>query len=80
MFLTKDVFTMIRTIRLKVRSPLLALDATADYVTIPEGSVIHTVDDLAEPGFHRVRHDGQDLLAFARDLQERTEQLSSAVM
>ena len=71
---------MNRTMRLQVKSPLLALDATANYVTIPESSVIETTDDVSEPGFHRVRFDGQDFLAFARDIHERTEQLSSAVM
>jgi hypothetical protein len=71
---------MNQSIRLQVKSPLLAVDATACCVTIPESSVIETTDDVSQPGFHRVRFDGQDLLAFARDIQERTEQLSSAGM
>jgi hypothetical protein len=75
----KNVFTANRTIRLRVMSPLLALDATAEYVTIPERSVIETTDDLAQPGFHRVRYDGQSLLAFGRDIHERTVRLSTAV-
>jgi hypothetical protein len=66
------------TIHLQVISSLLAVDATADFVTIPASSVIETTDDLSEPGFHRVRFDGQELLAFSRDIQERTEQVSSA--
>jgi hypothetical protein len=68
---------MNQTIHLQVISTLLAVDATADFVTIPASSVIETTDDLSEPGFHRVRFDGQELLAFSRDIQERTEQVSS---
>ena len=66
---------MNRTIHLRVLSPLLALAATAAYVTIPETAVIETTDDLAEPGFHRVRYLGESLLAFARDIEERTQRI-----
>jgi hypothetical protein len=76
----KDVFTMNQTIRLHVKSPLPAIDAKSCCVTIPESSVIETTDDVSQPGFHRVRFDGQDLLAFGHDIQERTEQVSSEVM
>ena len=76
--LMKEVFTMNQTIHLRVISPLLALDATADYVTIPETAMIETTDDLAEPGFHRVRYLGESLLVFTRDIQERTQQISGA--
>jgi hypothetical protein len=61
-------------------APLLAVDVKACCVTIPESSVIETADDVSKPGFHRVRLDGQDLLAFGHDIQEQTEQLSSAAM
>jgi hypothetical protein len=57
-------------------SPLLALAATADYVTIPETAVIQTADDLAEPGFRQVRYEGESLLVFGKDIQERTQRIS----
>ena len=57
-------------------SPLLALAATADYVTIPESAVIETADDLSEPGFRQVQYEGESLLAFTRDVQERTQRIS----
>ena len=57
-------------------STLLALDSTTDYVTIPETAVIETTDDLAEPGFRQVRYEGESLLVFTRDIQERTQRIS----
>jgi len=67
---------MNQTIHLRVTSPLLALAATADYVTIPETAVIETSDDLSEPGFRQVRYEDESLLVFARDIQERTQRIS----
>ena len=70
---------MIRVVRFYVLSPLLTVDAKkSEFVMISAGSIIETTDDLTEPGFHRVRHRGQDLLAFTRDIQERTEKVSVA--
>ena len=76
--LLKEVLTVNQTIHLRVMSPLLAVDATADYVTIPETATIETTDDLGEPGFHRVRYLGESLLVFTRDIQERTQRVSRA--
>jgi len=56
-------------------SPLLALAATADYVTIPETAMIETTDDLSEPGFRQVRYEGKRLLVFGRDIHERTRRI-----
>jgi hypothetical protein len=67
---------MNQTIHLRVMSTLLALDSTTDYVTIPETAVIETTDDLAEPGFRQVRYEGESLLVFTRDIQERTQRIS----
>ena len=64
---------MPETIRLQVTSPLLALDATAYYVTIPPSSVIETTDNLSEPGYHQVRYLGESLLVFTRDIRECTQ-------
>jgi len=64
----------------RVLSPLLTLTAEPpEFVTIPVESVVDvlvdlsTPDDLVEPGFHRVRYNGQELRAFTRDIAETTE-------
>ena len=46
-----------------------------DFVTIPEGSVIETSRDLNEPGLHPLTFENRSLLAFTRDIKERTEYL-----
>ena len=63
----------------RVLSPLLTLTVEPpEFVTIPLESVVDVLvdlsrpDDLAEPGFHRVRWNGQDFRAFTRDIRERT--------
>jgi hypothetical protein len=66
---------MNQSIYLQVMSPLLALAGT-DYVTIPETAVIETTDNLSEPGFRQVQYEGESLLAFTRDVQERTQRIS----
>lgn len=70
---------MIQTIHLKVISPLLAVSATEDFVTIPANSMIETTDGLAEPGYRQVRYLGQSLRVFTRDIQERTQRVVVAV-
>jgi hypothetical protein len=68
---------MNQTIHLQVTSPLLAIDARGSkFVVIPAGSIVNTSDHFPGPGFHPVMYDGQDLLAFTRDLRERTEPCS----
>jgi hypothetical protein len=68
---------MNQTIHLQVTSPFLAVDARrSKFVVIPAGSIVNTSNDFPGPGFHPVKYDGQDLLAFTRDLRERTEQCS----
>jgi hypothetical protein len=72
---------MATAVRLHVTSEILAVAAQAAdhcFVTIPAGSMIDTSGDLAEPGFHHVFFHGQDLLAFARDLRERTQRFNTA--
>jgi hypothetical protein len=67
-------------VRFHVTSEILAVPAqTADrgFVTIPAGAVIETSDDLVEPGLHRVTFDCKDLLAFTRDIRERTEHIEN---
>jgi hypothetical protein len=67
-------------VRLRVTEPFLSIFATADhrFFTIPVGSIIDTSDDLNEPGLHGVRFEGQELLAFPRDILERTEPVKEA--
>ena len=64
-------------LQLHVTSSILAVAASAEhkFVTIPAGATIQTSDDLVEPGLHRVMFDGRTLLAFTRDIQERTAHL-----
>ena len=72
---------MIRTINLQVMSPILSVDAKrSTFVVIPAGSIVNTSDDFPGPGFHPIAFDGQDLLAFTRDIRERAEQVSCAVV
>ena len=79
-FLIRMYFTMIRAVRFQVLSPLMTVDAMkSEFVMISAGSIIETTDDLTGPGFHRVRHHSQDLLAFTRDIRERTQKVSLAV-
>ena len=71
---------MTHTAHLQVVSPILAVDArSSGFVTLPAGAVIETSDDLAEPGLHEVRCYDKTLLAFTRDIHERTKELSSTV-
>lgn len=63
---------------LRVQSEILAVTATSQrFVTIPAGVVIQTSGDLTEPGLHHITYQGQDLLAFTRDIRERTRVIST---
>src|SRR5579863_617443 len=67
---------MATVVRLHVTSEILAVAKQSTdhhFVTIPVGSVIETFDDLVEPGLRPVMFDGKDLLAFTRDIRERTQ-------
>lgn len=57
-----------------VKVALLTVTTTSGkFVTVPAGAKIECSDNLAEPGFVHVMFDGRDLLAFTRDIRERTE-------
>jgi hypothetical protein len=58
-------------------SPFLALTESSKptYLTIPAGTVIETDDELPWRGLVKIKLPGRSLLAFSRDIQERTEQL-----
>ena len=67
-------------VRLHVTSEILAVATQPTehhFVTIPVGSMIETRGDFAEPGLHQVAFNGQELLAFTRDIRERTEQVKA---
>jgi hypothetical protein len=71
---------MSHVINLRVTASILAVSpipTSPDIVTIPAGSVIETHDDITVPGLHHVTLDGKSLLAFTRDIQERTEHLGT---
>ena len=68
-------------LRFHVTSEILAVATQSTdhhFVTIPIGSVIESSDDLAEPGLRHVSFDGKDLLAFTRDIRDRTAQVTTA--
>ena len=68
-------------LHLRVTSEILAVASRPtnhSFVTIPTGSMIETSDDLAEPGLRWVTFEGKDLLAFTRDIRERTEKVKTA--
>ena len=67
-------------VRFHVTSEILALATRSDhrFVTIPAGSMIDTSEDLAQPGLHHVFFHGQELLAFTRDIRERTYQVTAS--
>ena len=62
--------------RYRVCSPFLAVRPSPNkerFVTLPVGAVIETSEDLLEPGLGSVIVNGDNLLAFHRDIVERTE-------
>lgn len=67
-------------VRRRVVSALLAVLPSAKsrgFVTIAEGSIIETSDDLSQPGLRSIQLQGREFLAFTRDIQERAEPLDS---
>ena len=45
------------------------------FVTVPTGSIFELLDDPREPGLYRLKLATAALLAFARDIRERTNRL-----
>jgi hypothetical protein len=63
-------------VRLHAILPILAITehfTRRNFVDIPAGSVNETSGDLSDFGLHLVTFEGQQLLAFARDIVERTQ-------
>ena len=68
--------------RYRVHSPFVAVRPSPQkdrFVTIPVGSVIETSEDLREPGLGTMTVNGTNLLAFHRDIIERTEPLEDCI-
>ena len=67
-------------VRLRVTDPILAVSATPKnppFVIIPVGTVLETTENLKNLGLHSVRFDGQEMLVFTKDIQERTVRVLS---
>jgi len=67
----------------RVVLPLLAVRSDLNrggsrFVELTAGSVIVTAEAFDKPGLLKVRKGEEELLVFARDLQERTEPLYGA--
>jgi hypothetical protein len=59
-------------VRYRVVSPIVTIKARG-FLTLPAGSVIEVSDSLDEPGLHSVRFGDEELFAFTRDIEERSE-------
>lgn len=68
-------------IRFRVTSPFVVIEPFINrppFVTIPLGSIIETQEEIQSPGLAEIRLDNRPLLAFMRDIEERTERLDQA--
>lgn len=63
----------------RVRSPMLVVDKKSAHLEkIQPGAIVALNDEERYgPGLREIKLDGRDLLAFNRDLEERTERLES---
>ena len=63
-------------VRHRVVSPILTTNKALGFVTLPVGSIIETADSLDEPGLRFIRLGNEELFAFTRDIEERSELIS----
>jgi hypothetical protein len=68
---------MLSVVRHRVFSPILTTTKARGFVTIPAGSIVETSDDMYEPGLHSIRLGNEELFAFTRDIEERSERIDS---
>ena len=59
-------------VRRRVLSPILTTNKNG-FVTVPVGSIIEMPENLQDPGLNSITVQGEQLLAFMRDIEERTE-------
>jgi hypothetical protein len=67
-------------VRLRVKQAFIAVASDSHdhgFTTIPVGSTIQSADDFVIPGLRPVTFDGQDLLAFTKDIRECTERIDA---
>lgn len=60
----------------RVISPFMAVQLSAQrerFVTVPVGAIVEASADLQDPGLVTITLNGGSLLAFHRDISERTE-------
>ena len=68
---------MLSVVRHRVFSPILTTTKARGFVTIPAGSIVETSDDMYEPGLHSIRLGNEELFAFTRDIEERSERIDA---
>ena len=61
----------------RVVSPILGIKAR-DFVTIPRDAIIQTPPHADEPGLRPIVFGDQELLAFTRDIEERSERIDGS--
>lgn len=63
----------------KVVSPFVAVrqEEHQGFITVPEGAIIELAGDPSEQPLVPIRFDNQTLMVFTRDLNDRSEQISS---
>jgi hypothetical protein len=60
-------------VRFRVVSPIPTTNKARAFVTLSVGSVIETSVSLNDPGLHSVMFGNEELFAFTRDSEERSE-------
>ena len=68
--------------RFRVVSPFLAVRLVMQkerFVTVPVGAIVETSADTQDPGLIPVSLNGENLLAFRRDIIERSERVEHLV-
>ena len=65
---------MSAVVQRRVLSPVLAVKPNG-FETIPVGSIIEAPDNLDQPGLQSIRFGTVELLAFTRDIRERSERV-----
>jgi len=67
--------------RFRVVSSFVAFHASVrnrPFVNVPVGSIIETREEIQDPGLVEIRVNNQSLLAFTRDIEDRTVRLHPA--
>jgi hypothetical protein len=65
-------------VRFRVVSPILTTTKARGFVTLPVGCIIETAESLDEPGLRSIRLGDEELFAFTRDIEERSELIGTS--